>query len=136
MAHNLGHASIFRNAHGPSINAMAFRVRVAATALRLAVVRGAKQMVGTVGPMELNVPAIEGIGGSYLYLVDRHGDNEIYHVEFITIPGSVERERTESAGLRYISERGILIDGSPNKGQGLLLRMIEIAAVARRNSVS
>ena len=29
---------------------------------------------GRVGPMELNIPAIEGIGGSLIYLVDRYGE--------------------------------------------------------------
>ncbi len=47
--------------------------RTPATALKLAVERGAKPVSGPVGPMELNIPAIEGIGGSNLYLVDRYG---------------------------------------------------------------
>src|ERR1700758_1003361 len=59
-----GQAADFRGAHGPSINAMAFRVRDAAIALRLAVERGAEEVKGAVGPMELNIPAIRGIGGS------------------------------------------------------------------------
>ena len=33
--------------------------------------------------MELNIPAIEGIGGSQLYFVDRYGDRgSIYDVDF------------------------------------------------------
>ena len=35
--------------------------------------RGAKPFANRVGPMELNIPAIEGIGGSVIYLVDRYG---------------------------------------------------------------
>ena len=68
-----GQAAAFRAMHGPSINAMAFRVHDAAHALRLAVERGAKEVPDPIGPMELNIPAIEGIGGSLLYLVDRYG---------------------------------------------------------------
>ncbi len=45
---------------------------------------------GTVGPMELNIPAIEGIGGSNLYLVDRYGAQEIYDVDFEPIQGAAE----------------------------------------------
>ena len=52
--------------------------------------------------MELNIPAIEGIGGSYLYLVDRYGAREIYDVDFVAIPGAVEREAAGGAGLTYI----------------------------------
>jgi 4-hydroxyphenylpyruvate dioxygenase len=97
-----GQAADFRGAHGPSINAMAFRVRDAAQALRLAVERGAREVKGAVGPMELNIPAIEGIGGSYLYLVDRYGAREIYDVDFVPIAGAREREAANSCGLAYI----------------------------------
>ena len=34
------------------------------------------------GPMELNIPAIVGIGGSLIYFVDRYGDRSIYDVDF------------------------------------------------------
>ncbi len=97
-----GQAAAFRGAHGPSINAMAFRVRDAGEAVRLAVRRGAKQVAGLVGPMELNIPAIEGIGGSLLYLIDRYGAHEIYDVDFVPIPGAAEREAAQAAGLAYI----------------------------------
>jgi 4-hydroxyphenylpyruvate dioxygenase len=52
--------------------------------------------------MELNIPVIEGIGGSFLYLVDRYGAQEIYDVDFVAIPGAAEREQANSAGLTYI----------------------------------
>ncbi len=97
-----GQAAAFREAHGPSANAMAFRVRDAAKALKLAVERGAKAVQGPVGPMELNIPAIEGIGGSNLYLVDRYGAQEIYDVDFVPIPGAAEAMATNSKGLTYL----------------------------------
>src|SRR6516165_6208518 len=96
-----GHPAEFRRAHGPSANAMAFRVRDAGLALKLAVERGAKPVSGPVGPMELNIPAIEGIGGSNLYLVDRYGAQEIYDIDFVAIPGA-ERAAADSVGLTYI----------------------------------
>jgi 4-hydroxyphenylpyruvate dioxygenase len=77
-----GQPAAFRAVHGPSANAMAFRVKDAGAALRLAVERGAKPVMGPVGPMELNIPAIEGIGGANLYLVDRYGAEAIYDVDF------------------------------------------------------
>jgi 4-hydroxyphenylpyruvate dioxygenase len=97
-----GQAAEFRGAHGASINAMAFRVRDAAAALRLALQRGATQATGAIGPMELNIPVIEGIGGSFLYLVDRYGAQEIYDVDFVAIPGAAQREQASNAGLTYI----------------------------------
>ena len=97
-----GQAADFREAHGPSANAMAFRVKDAAKALKLAVERGAKAVVGPVGPMELNIPAIEGIGGSHLYLVDRYGAQEIYDVDFVAIEGAAEAMAVNAVGLTYL----------------------------------
>src|SRR3546814_5264057 len=54
-----GQVADFRTVHGPSANAMAFRVHDAASAFDEAVRRGAKPVQGPVGPMELNIPAIE-----------------------------------------------------------------------------
>jgi 4-hydroxyphenylpyruvate dioxygenase len=62
---------------------MAFRVADARAAHERAIALGAKPVQGKVGPMELNIPAIEGIGGSLLYLVDRYGGRgSIYDVDF------------------------------------------------------
>ncbi|HTW74149.1 MAG TPA: 4-hydroxyphenylpyruvate dioxygenase [Steroidobacteraceae bacterium] len=97
-----GQAAAFRGAHGPSINAMAFRVRDAAQALRLALRRGAREVRASAGPSELNIPAIEGIGGSYLYLVDRYDGLSIYDIDFVPIPGAAERQAAGGAGLTYI----------------------------------
>jgi 4-hydroxyphenylpyruvate dioxygenase len=97
-----GPAAEFRGIHGPSINAMAFRVRDAGRALELALERGAKEIKGSIGPMELNIPAIEGIGGTHLYLVDRYGAEEIYDVDFKAIPGAAAKEAVHSTGLTYI----------------------------------
>jgi len=97
-----GQAADFRQAHGPSANAMAFRVRDAAKAFKMAVERGATPVVGPVGPMELNIPAIEGIGGSYLYLVDRYGAQEIYDVDFTPIEGAEAAMAANARGLTYL----------------------------------
>ena len=86
-----GQVAKFRSERGPSANAMAFRVKDAAKALKLAIERGAVRSArARSAPMELNIPAIEGIGGSYLYLVDRYGAQEIYDVDFVPVPGAKE----------------------------------------------
>lgn len=95
-----GQVAEFRKAHGPSANAMAFRVKDAAKALKLAVERGAEEVRGPVGPMELNIPAIRGIGGTNLYLVDRYGAQEIYDIDFRPIEGA--DEAANSTGLTYL----------------------------------
>jgi 4-hydroxyphenylpyruvate dioxygenase len=82
------HAEGFYNAHGPSANAMAFRVKDAAAAIKRAKELGAKVIEAKNGPGELHIPAIEGIGGSYLYLVDTYGaKGSIYDADFTPLPG-------------------------------------------------
>ena len=76
-------AENFAALHGPSACAMAFRVKDARAAWQRALEKGARPFAGRPGPMELNIPAIEGIGGSALYLVDRYGGHTIYDVDFV-----------------------------------------------------
>ena len=95
-----GQVAEFRARHGPSANAMAFRVHDAAAALAEAVRRGAHRVDGPVGPMELKIPAIAGIGGANIYLVDRYGAAEIYDVDFRPVPGAGRQDR--SVGLTLI----------------------------------
>jgi 4-hydroxyphenylpyruvate dioxygenase len=94
-------AQAFARVHGPSACAMAFRVADAAAAFKRAVALGAKPFAGKVGPMELNIPAIEGIGGSLIYFVDRYGaKGSIYDIDFKPIKGAAGNPA--GAGLTYI----------------------------------
>lgn len=77
------HGARFAQLHGPSACAMAFRVKDAGLAYRELLRRGATPFANAIGPMELNIPAIEGIGGSVIYLVDRYGGPSIYDVDFV-----------------------------------------------------
>jgi 4-hydroxyphenylpyruvate dioxygenase len=67
-------AEAFARMHGPSANAMAFRVKDAGAAISRARALGAEVVEARNNPGELNIPAIRGIGGSLLYLVDKYGD--------------------------------------------------------------
>ena len=94
-----GFGQQFARVHGPSACAMAFRVKDAAAAFRRAVELGAKPVETRVGPMELRIPAIEGIGGSHIYLVDRYGDRTIYDVDFVPV---ADPKPVRAAGLTLI----------------------------------
>ncbi len=76
-------AQSFARVHGPSVCAFALRVADAAAAHERALTLGAKPYSGPVGPMELNIPAIMGIGNSLIYFVDRYRDRTIYDVDFV-----------------------------------------------------
>jgi 4-hydroxyphenylpyruvate dioxygenase len=50
--------------------------------------------------MELNIPAIHGVGASRIYFVDRYREFSIYTVDFVPIP-RVEHQPPAIAGLRW-----------------------------------
>lgn len=94
-------AAYFAAEHGPSACGMGWRVRDAARAYALALERGAEPVDVQTGPMELRLPAIRGIGGSIIYLIDRYGDDlSIYDIDFNYLPG-VDR-RPAGAGFHTI----------------------------------
>ncbi len=107
-------AQRFARQHGPSICAIAFRVNDAAYAYKRALELGAWGFDNKTGPMELNIPAIKGIGDSLIYFVDRWrgkdgakgvafgaiGDISIYDVDFVAIPGALANPKGH--GLTYI----------------------------------
>src|SRR5258707_11496317 len=78
-------AEAFAAKHWPSACAMAFRVKDAGAAYQRALSKGARPYTGRAGPMELNIPAIEGIGGSALYLVDRYGGAHSHDPAFLPL---------------------------------------------------
>jgi 4-hydroxyphenylpyruvate dioxygenase len=66
--------------------AIGFRVGDAAGAFERARSLGAWAVEGQAGPMELNIPAIKGVGDSLIYLVDRYGEAcSIYDVDFVPV---------------------------------------------------
>jgi 4-hydroxyphenylpyruvate dioxygenase len=99
-------AQKFARAHGPCACAMAFRVADARFAFSRALELGAKPGPATAGPMELNIPSIEGIGGSLIYLVDRYGERTIYDVDFVPVAGAApeaaEPRAADPVGLMRI----------------------------------
>ncbi|KNZ31098.1 MAG: 4-hydroxyphenylpyruvate dioxygenase [Methylibium sp. NZG] len=110
-------AQRFARQHGPSVCAMAFRVKDAKLAYERALELGAWGFDNHTGPMELNIPAIKGIGDSLIYFVDRwHGKDgaaagaigniSIYDVDFVPLAdagtGAAAQPSTKGNGLTYI----------------------------------
>lgn len=95
----------FAQEHGPSACGMAFRVRDAHGAYAELLARGAEPVPVETGPMELRLPAIRGIGGAIVYLVDCYesdGNNSlsIYDIDFSFLPGA--DRHPEGTGLLRI----------------------------------
>ncbi|HEY5634518.1 MAG TPA: 4-hydroxyphenylpyruvate dioxygenase [Burkholderiaceae bacterium] len=94
-------AAWFAAEHGPSACGMAFRVKDSHKAYAMALERGAQPIEIATGPMELRLPAIKGIGGAPLYLIDRFSDGEsIYDIDFTWIEGVDRHPRGH--GLKLI----------------------------------
>jgi 4-hydroxyphenylpyruvate dioxygenase len=82
-------AAYFAAEHGPSACGLAFRVRDAHKAYERALALGAQPLEMPTGPMELRLPAIKGIGGAPLYLIDRYDEGKsIYDIDFEFIDGA------------------------------------------------
>ena len=73
-------ASRFVEEHGPCAPSMAWRVVDAEHALKHALSKGAEEYTGADKTMD--VPAIIGIGGSLIYLIDQYYDANPYNEEF------------------------------------------------------
>ena len=83
-----GPVAYFAQEHGPCACGMAFRVKDSQQAYKRALDLGAQPVDIHTGPMELRLPAIKGIGGAPLYLIDRYTDGEsIYDIDFEFIQG-------------------------------------------------
>ena len=95
-------AEEFARLRGPSVCGMAFRVKDARAAIEHAKQHGGKEFHGNLGPMELNIPAIYGIGESTLYFVDLYGKHSIYDVDFRFYPDWQERMDSAGAGLKLV----------------------------------
>jgi 4-hydroxyphenylpyruvate dioxygenase len=94
-------AAYFAAEHGASACGLAFRVKDAHLAYARALELGAQPIEIPTGPMELRLPAIKGIGGAPLYLIDRFEDGKsIYDIDFEWVPG-VDR-RPAGHGLTVV----------------------------------
>ncbi len=94
-------AAYFAQEHGPSACGMAFRVKDAHFAYTKALELGAQPIEIPTGPMELRLPAIRGIGGAPLYLIDRcEPGQSLYDIDFQFFDG-VDRN-PEGCGFKEI----------------------------------
>jgi len=94
-------AAYFAAEHGPSACGLAFRVQDAHKAYDRALELGAQPIDIPTGPMELRLPAIRGIGGAPLYLIDRFEDGKsIYDIDFAFLAGVDRHPR--GVGLKVV----------------------------------
>jgi 4-hydroxyphenylpyruvate dioxygenase len=96
-----GFPAAFAEAHGPGVCAIGIRVDDAPSALRRAQALGAKVLLSVTGPMEVTLPAVEGIGGSRIFFIDRFAEEgSIYDIDFRPLPNT--DRHPNGAGLKLV----------------------------------
>lgn len=126
-------AQSFARVHGPSVCAIALRVRDAREAANRAKALGADVLPGSARPGELNIPAIRGIGGSLVYLVDRYESPDsrisLYDIDFVPIRGAEPHPRGQ--GLVAVDHLGIVVHrGRQDLWAGFWERLFGFAAAS------
>ncbi|MBJ3785280.1 bifunctional sugar phosphate isomerase/epimerase/4-hydroxyphenylpyruvate dioxygenase family protein [Devosia sediminis] len=87
----LAHAAYLT--HGTSAYAMGLLVEDAAATLERAKALGAQNFAQRVGPGELSIPAVRGVGGGVIYFLDDHSDlASVWDVEFAPEPGTARAD--------------------------------------------
>ncbi|MBX3578738.1 MAG: sugar phosphate isomerase/epimerase and 4-hydroxyphenylpyruvate domain-containing protein [Rhizobiaceae bacterium] len=102
-----GFARTAFNVHGTSVYALGLKVDDAAATVARARALGAEPFEQAVGPGELAIPAVRGVGGGVVYFIDdRSGLSRVWDVEF----SATEDEGTADAGLTRIDHVGQSMD--------------------------
>lgn len=79
----VGFASNAYAVHGASAYAMALQVEDTSAAMARAVALGAEPFSQPVGPGELDIPAIRGVGGTLIYLIDAKSNlGRVWEIDF------------------------------------------------------
>lgn len=112
-AHHSEPRTTHRDGMDSYISGFALRVKDAATAFQRALDLGAWGVPSKAQVMELNIPAIHGVGGSRIFFVDRYKEFSIYDVDFIFNPGK-ERHVPSDAKLTFFGLVQYVADGRLN----------------------
>jgi 4-hydroxyphenylpyruvate dioxygenase len=91
-------------AHGTSVCAIGLKVEDAQATVARARALGAEPFAQTVGPGELNIPAIRGVGGGVIHFIDAKSElAKVWEIEFNPVD---DPDFTGSVGLSRIDHLG------------------------------
>jgi 4-hydroxyphenylpyruvate dioxygenase len=100
-----GFAHSFHIVHGSAVCAIALRVDDAAAAVDRALSLLDRPFSQPVGPGELDIPAVRGVGGSLLYFVDRKSRlGDLWAVDFNAVEPAVSQNQPLLTGYDHISQ--------------------------------
>ena len=96
-----GLAHSFDAVHGASVCALGLKVTNVPAALARAEQLAIPRFMQAVGPDELKIPSVKGVGGSLIYFIEEGSAEEVWHHEFTQpvptegAPRSLQLERTD-----------------------------------------
>ncbi len=96
-----GLAHSFDAVHGASVCALGLKVTDVPAALARAEQLAIPRFMQAVGPDELKIPSVKGVGGSLIYFIEEGSAEEVWHHEFTqpvpteAAPRSLQLERTD-----------------------------------------
>ena len=100
-----GFAHSFNITHGASVCAVALRVEDAAATIDRAVKLLDQPFRQAVGPGELDIPAVRGLGGSLVYFVDRKsGLDQLWGADFQPVTGDEHAAGTGLIAFDHLSQ--------------------------------
>jgi 4-hydroxyphenylpyruvate dioxygenase len=100
-----GFAHSFNITHGSAVCAMGLRVDDAPATIRRAVKLLDQPFHQAVGPGELDIPAVRGLGGSLVYFVDEHSaPTSIWDVDFDPVVAEVHGGQAGLTHFDHISQ--------------------------------
>ncbi|MHA6345457.1 bifunctional sugar phosphate isomerase/epimerase/4-hydroxyphenylpyruvate dioxygenase family protein [Roseivivax sp. CAU 1761] len=99
-----GHAGTAWNARGTCICAIGLQVASAADTVARARALGSEPFIQPTGPGELQIPAIQGLGGSVLHFIDAtSGLDRVWETEFVPV-GDGPTTAAGIAGIDHIAQ--------------------------------
>lgn len=125
--HSSGFQANFARDHGPCACSMGFRVRDARHALNSAVKLGATAVAEDATDKILPYPAIEGIGGARIYLIDQY-DNDQPYKDHYHLNGN--QNEVKGAGLTYLDHlTHNVFQGNMNKWADFYTRLFNFREI-------
>ena len=95
-----GLAHSFDAVHGASVCAIGLRVADVPAALRRAELLSVPRFAQAVGPEEMQIPSVKGVGGSLIYFIEDGTEAAVWQHEFTHTVAT--RDRPRSLGLRRV----------------------------------
>jgi 4-hydroxyphenylpyruvate dioxygenase len=77
-------ARAYDNVHGASVCALGLSVESVNSALQRAKALQVSQFSQPIGPGEMQIPSLYGVGGSLLYLMEAGSESEVWDTDFVT----------------------------------------------------